>query len=237
MASTAKTKTPRGGKQGGASHRQAAPKRAVGGTMFGLMAGLLVGLLVAVLVAFYITKAPVPFVSKGTRPPAAPAQPSDPANAPDPNRSLYGKDGPAGAPSASGPSASQPAPAPVPQATRDPLGDFLASQNVDKDKKGAQPPAPSAAAPSQAPAPAQAPGATGSGTYFLQVGAYRVIEDAEALKAKLAFMGFEARLETADVAAGTVHRVRVGPFTRLDDMNRTRARLAENGIEAAVVKK
>jgi len=39
------------------------------------------------------------------------------------------------------------------------------------------------------------------------------------------------------VAAGTVHRVRVGPFTRLDDMNRTRARLAENGIEAAVVKK
>nr|WP_238160259.1 SPOR domain-containing protein [Pigmentiphaga sp. H8] len=232
MASTAKTKPARGGKQSSANQRQAAPKRAVGGTMFGLMAGLLVGLLVAVLVAFYITKAPVPFVSKGTRP-AAPAQPPDPANAPDPNRSLYGRDGPAGAPSASGPSATQPAPAPVPQATRDPLGDFLASQNVDKTRKGAQPSAPPAAAPSQAPAPA--PGA--SGTYFLQVGAYRVIEDAEALKAKLAFMGFEARLETADVAAGTVHRVRVGPFTRLDDMNRTRARLAENGIEAAVVKK
>jgi len=235
MASTAKTKPARGGKQSSANHRQAAPKRAVGGTMFGLMAGLLVGLLVAVLVAFYITKAPVPFVSKGTRPPAAPAQPPDPANAPDPNRSLYGKDGPAGAPSASGPSATQPAPAPVPQATRDPLGDFLASQNVDKTKKGAQASAPPAAAPSQAPAPGAAAGA--SGTYFLQVGAYRVIEDAEALKAKLAFMGFEARLETADVAAGTVHRVRVGPFTRLDDMNRTRARLTENGIEAAVVKK
>ena len=123
----------------------------------------------------------------------------------------------------------------MPQATRDPLGDFLASQNVDKTKKGAQASAPPAAAPSQAPAPGAAAGA--SGTYFLQVGAYRVIEDAEALKAKLAFMGFEARLETADVAAGTVHRVRVGPFTRLDDMNRTRARLAENGIEAAVVKK
>ena len=233
MASTAKTKSARGGKPAGTAQRQAAPKRAVGGTMFGLMAGLLVGLLVAVLVAFYITKAPVPFVSKGTRPPASPAQPPDPANAPDPNRSLYGKDGPAGAPSASGPAATQPAPAPGPQATRDPLGDFLASQNVDKSKKGAQPSAPQAAAPSQPPAPA----AGASGTYFLQVGAYRVIEDAEALKAKLAFMGFEARLETADVAAGTVHRVRVGPFTRLDDMNRTRARLAENGIEAAVVKK
>lgn len=199
--------------------------------MFGLMAGLLVGLLVAVLVAFYISKAPVPFVSKGARPPPTATQQPDPANAPDPNRSLYGKDGPAGAPSASGPSTTQPAPAPVPQATRDPLGEFLASQNADK-KKGAAP-----ASPPAAPAPApQAPGASG-GTYFLQVGAYRVIEDAEALKAKLAFMGFEARLETADVAAGTVHRVRVGPFTKLDDMNRTRARLAENGIEAAVVKK
>ena len=199
--------------------------------MFGLMAGLLVGLLVAVLVAFYISKAPVPFVSKGARPPPAATPPADPANAPDPNRSLYGKDGPAGAPSASGPSATQPAPAPVPQATRDPLGEFLANQDAGK-KKGAGPASPPA---SPSPAP-QAPGASG-GTYFLQVGAYRVIEDAEALKAKLAFMGFDARLETADVAAGTVHRVRVGPFTRLDDMNRTRARLAENGIEAAVVKK
>ncbi len=189
--------------------------------MFGLMAGLLVGLLVAVLVAFYITKAPVPFVTRGSRP-AVPAPPPDPANAPDPNRSLYGKDGPAGAPSASGPSATEPAPAPVPQATRDPLGDFLASQGVNKN--------------APATPQAKAPSASG-GTYFLQVGAYRVIEDAEALKAKLAFMGFEARLETADVAAGTVHRVRVGPFTRLDDMNRTRARLAENGIEAAVIKK
>jgi len=225
MVPTAKTIPSGEGRQVNAPHGPiAAPGAQRGGTMFGLMAGLLVGLLVAVLVAFYITKAPVPFVSRGTRP-AAPAQPPDPANAPDPNRSLYGKDGPAGPPSGSAPSATQPAPAPVPQATRDPLGEFLASQGVNKN---AQPPASAPGAPA-------APG--GSGTYFLQVGAYRVIEDAEALKAKLAFMGFEARLETADVAAGTVHRVRVGPFTRLDDMNRTRARLAENGIEAAVVKK
>ncbi|VCU68946.1 cell division protein FtsN [Pigmentiphaga humi] len=200
--------------------------------MFGLLAGLLVGLLVAVLVAFYITKAPVPFVSRGARP--APAQ-SDPASAPDPNRSLYGRDGPAGAPSASGPSATQPAPAPVPEATRDPLGDFLANKGTTGGKPGAAAPQPPAGA--AAPAPSGGAGAAASGTYFLQVGAYRVIEDAEALKAKLAFMGFQARLETADVAAGTVHRVRVGPFSKLDDMNRTRARLAENGIEAAVVKK
>jgi len=220
MVSTAKPASSRKGKQQRARPGAAAQRPAQrGGTMFGLMAGLLVGLLVAVLVAFYITKAPVPFVSRGVRP-VAPTPAPDPANAPDPNRSLYGRDGPAGAPFGSGPSTAHPSPAPVPPATRDPLGDFLASQGVNRNES--------------AP-PASAAG--GSGTYYLQVGAFRVIEDAEALKAKLAFLGFQARLEAADVAAGTVHRVRVGPFTRLDDMNRTRARLAENGIEAAVVKK
>ncbi len=190
-----------------------------GGTMFGLIAGLLVGLVVAVMVAFYVTQAPVPFVNKTARPPSS-TRPVDPANAPDPNRSLYGKDAPAGAPPSSGPSVTEPAPAPVPEAKRDPLGDFLAAPSMT-GKAGT--PAPTASA--------------SGGTYFLQVGAFRVIEDAEALKAKLAFMGFEARLEAADLPAGTVHRVRIGPFVKLDDMNRTRARLAESGMEAAVIKK
>lgn len=193
-----------------------------GGTLFGLIAGLLFGLVVAVLVAFYITKAPVPFVNRGPRTPAA--APADPATAPDPNRSLYGRDAPAGTPPSSGPSATEPAPAPVPDARRDPLGDFLANPAIT-----GQPPA----RPGQGPAASAPDGAV----YYLQVGAYRVIEDAESLKARLAFMGFEARLEAADLKAGTVHRVRLGPFAKLDDMNRTRARLAENGIEAAVIKK
>lgn len=184
--------------------------------MFGLIAGLLVGLVVAVLVALYVNKAPVPFVNRTARTPPS-GQPVDPATAPDPNRSLYGRDAPAGSvpPSSAPPAVSTPLPG-TPR-TDDPIASFATPE----------PPAP---APSTG-------GADATGTYFLQVGAYRVIEDAEALKARLAFMGFEARLETADVAKGTVHRVRLGPFARLDDMNRSRARLAENGIEAAVIKK
>ncbi|MCL6471102.1 MAG: SPOR domain-containing protein, partial [Ralstonia sp.] len=36
-----------------------------GGTFLGLVLGLIVGLAIAVVVAVYITKAPVPFVSRG----------------------------------------------------------------------------------------------------------------------------------------------------------------------------
>lgn len=195
-----------------------------GGTMFGLIAGLLFGLVVAVMVAVYVKNAPVPFVNKTARTPPTGQQPVDPANAPDPNRSLYGKDAPAGSvpPASAPPTAIAPIPVPPPPGD-DPIARFATPS--------APPPQVAIAPPSTATQP------DSSGTYFLQVGAYRVIEDAEALKARLAFMGFEARLETADLAKGTVHRVRLGPFAKLDDMNRSRARLAENGIEAAVIKK
>jgi cell division protein FtsN len=222
-----------------------------GGTLFGLIAGLLIGLLVAMLVAVYISKAPVPFVKKASRTPATAQQPVDVANAPDPNRSLYGKDGPAGTPSGSTPAATEPAPAPVPEARRaDPLGDLIARTPGLSVPVPAAPPAngkPAAQAQpqpqqqsQQQPQPAQPPvaAADASGTYFLQVGAYRVIEDAEALKAKVAFLGLQARLESSDLpAGGTINRVRVGPFSKLDDMNRARSRLADNGIQAVVVKK
>jgi cell division protein FtsN len=40
----------------------------------------------------------------------------------------------------------------------------------------------------------------------------------------------------AEVNGVTFYRVRVGPFGQLDDMNRARTRLAENGVEASVVR-
>ena len=41
---------------------------------------------------------------------------------------------------------------------------------------------------------------------------------------------------TAEVNGVTFYRVRVGPYGQLDDMNKARTRLAENGIEASVVR-
>ena len=73
-------------------------------------------------------------------------------------------------------------------------------------------------------------------SYLLQAGAFRASSDAEAMKAKLALIGFEARILTADVNGQAMYRVRIGPYAQLDAMNRARARLAENGIEASVVR-
>ncbi len=73
-------------------------------------------------------------------------------------------------------------------------------------------------------------------TYLLQAGAYRQSAEAESMKAKLALMGFEAQIVSADVNGSTLHRVRVGPYGGLDAMNRARSRLAENGIEATVLR-
>ena len=72
--------------------------------------------------------------------------------------------------------------------------------------------------------------------YLLQAGAYRSPNEAESMKARLALMGFETQVMTADVNGSTLHRVRVGPYSGLDAMNRARARLAENGVEATVLR-
>lgn len=96
---------------------------------------------------------------------------------------------------------------------------------------------PVAVAPPTAP-PAAAPDSKGDdrATYLLQAGAFRSSSEAESMKAKLALIGFEARVLTADVNGQTMYRVRIGPYAQLDAMNRARARLAENGIEASVVR-
>ena len=36
--------------------------------------------------------------------------------------------------------------------------------------------------------------------------------------------------------AGVLHRVRMGPFTQVEAMNKVRAKLSENGIDVAVVR-
>jgi cell division protein FtsN len=50
-------------------------------------------------------------------------------------------------------------------------------------------------------------------------------------------MGLESSVQPHAVAGkDTLYRVRLGPFATMDDLKRVRAELAENGIEAAVVR-
>lgn len=75
-----------------------------------------------------------------------------------------------------------------------------------------------------------------SGSYLLQVGAYRTTKDAERIKAKLALQGMQARIETADVKGITWHRVRLGPFQRASDLDRTKQQLLNAGHKAMAIR-
>jgi len=73
--------------------------------------------------------------------------------------------------------------------------------------------------------------------YYLQAGAFHSADDADNLKAQLAMLGIEAVIQTGEVAdKGVFHRVRVGPFSAMDEVNRTRSLLTQNDIPATLVK-
>lgn len=74
-------------------------------------------------------------------------------------------------------------------------------------------------------------------TYFLQAGSFQNPADADNLKARLAFMGLEASVEPANLAEkGVWYRVRLGPYTRVDEINRIRQQLTQNGMDTSLVK-
>jgi cell division protein FtsN len=85
--------------------------------------------------------------------------------------------------------------------------------------------------------PHSAAPATPAIRYFLQAGAFQNASDADNLKAQLAMLGLEAVIQTSEVTdKGVFHRVRVGPFRALDEVNRTRSLLTQNNIQATLVK-
>lgn len=77
---------------------------------------------------------------------------------------------------------------------------------------------------------------TRPGTYFLQAGSYRNFSDADRVRAQLALAGVESKVQKVSVDADTWHRVRVGPITNLDELNRLRARLREADIDPLVIR-
>lgn len=74
-------------------------------------------------------------------------------------------------------------------------------------------------------------------TYFLQAGSFQNPADADNLKARLALMGIEASVEPANLAEkGVWYRVRLGPYTQIDEINRLRQQLAQNGVDVSLVR-
>jgi len=175
---------------------------------------------------------PVPQAAQQTPPPnTAPGQssgqPATPGQAPgllqEPQIVEVPSSSAAGNP-ASAPAQQQPA-----QAT---------AQNPTQQKKPAQTAnVPPAVAPNAngGAHPAAGAGETNTG-YFLQVGAYKTAADAEQQRARLAFQGFESKVSQRDAGGVTYFRVRIGPFSKFDEMNATRQRLSDAGIDTAVIR-
>ena len=199
-----------------------------GGTLLGVIFGVLVGVLISFGVVWYLNKTPLPFVEKVTKPEVKSA-----GNAAKPPVALPGK----------------PGDKPLDKAgeRKFEFYDILEGKKPGTPAAGSPstPPAPPAVQPAPAPAPAPVavpapakpePAAAPAGQY-LQVGAFQKPADAENLKARLAMIGFEANVLAVEVPnKGTMHRVRIGPYAGVDEMNRARSQLSEHGVPATVVR-
>jgi cell division protein FtsN len=202
---------------------EAVKNRQAGSVIVGIIIGVVLGLAAALAVAVYVTKVPVPFVNKGQSRSAEQDAAETRKNRDwDPNAALYGKNPAKPVPPAPGivpapPVATIPAPpiasgkaASPARPGGDPLGELAALR---------------AAAASADPL-----------FYFVQAGAFRTPEDAEAQRAKLSLMGVDAKVTEREQSGRQVFRVRVGPFDRKEEADRQKEKLESTGVETALVR-
>lgn len=197
------------------------------------------GLVVALLAAVTLVGSLYGYVNKekllgDTKPAAAPPQPEAPK-----------------------PAAAKPAPTTLPEAPK-PKYDFYKvlperqvvvpkgeiTEHVPVPKTAPPPPDAKTAAkptkPEQGPAVAKAkpePMPAAKRRYVLQAGSYNNAAQADKLKASLAMLGVQARVEV--VSAGgdrKLHRVRIGPFNDAKQAETMRKRLQSNNIQAVTIK-
>jgi cell division protein FtsN len=70
--------------------------------------------------------------------------------------------------------------------------------------------------------------------YIMQAGSFKTFKEADQLRAKLALMGIESKVEKAKVGNVTWNRVKMGPYIHMNSVNVIRSRLRKNGIDVMV---
>lgn len=230
-------------------------KSGFGGTVVGLFIGLALGLALAAGVAFYLMKGFNPFQS------AAPSRDSarEPAKEmAKPGRSdvfvqekprfdfykiLPGVEEPkiqtkAGERGASDRSTAERAVAPdKADAKSAAKTDARAVTKADERATGAVASIAPSGATAAAAAPADAKPKAAADRFWLQAGSFAAEADAEDLKARLAFAGWEASIQSATLPDKSVrYRVRLGPYDNTDALQRMKNDLAARGFDVAVIK-
>ena len=77
---------------------------------------------------------------------------------------------------------------------------------------------------------------TRRGTYVLQAGSYKNFADADRVRAQLALQGIESKVQKVSVDNDTWHRIRIGPISKLDDLNRLRQILRKSDVDVLVIR-
>lgn len=206
---------------------QPAKKKSGGGTLIGMFIGLVLGVGAAAGVVWYMNKSPLPFVDKSppprsevaaaataaangkpAQPLALPGKPGDPI----PEKRFQFYDILPGKTDA------------VPDKEGKPV---IAKEESKKEesKKEEKKEEKKSEEPKESKQP-----------LFLQAGSFSTAQDADNQKAKLAFMGIEAVVQQVMVQDKTYYRVRVGPYTKIDELNKIRTELAKSGIDSSLAK-
>lgn len=211
-------------------------KKSGGGTLIGMFIGLVLGVGVAAGVVWYMNKSPLPFNKQVQVPKAdenvngkpaqhAQSQPATTQSQPQP-MALPGKPGD-----------------PVPEkrfqfydilpGKADAVPDKAAKPEVKKEEPRKDEVKKDEAKKEE---PKKEESKESKTPLFLQAGSFSTAQDADNQKAKLAFMGVEAVVQQVMIQDRTLYRVRVGPYTKIDELNKVRAELAKANIEAQLAK-
>ncbi|MCR4298907.1 MAG: SPOR domain-containing protein [Gallionella sp.] len=189
-------------------NKPAAPRKSGSSLLTGILVGMVIGVGMAAGLAWYIMKSPSPFVQKeqaAAKPLMDVAKPAVPAETP-----------------ASGVSEGKPRFEFYKVLTD--KQDAAVVAPTDKSRIITQPLVDNKA--ESKPLAAADP-------HFLQAGSFSKADDAEKLKARLALLGLESSIQTATIPdKGVWYRVRLGPYKDMDELNRTRDSLKQNGVEA-----
>src|SRR5918992_2302739 len=182
-------------------------KRSEGNFLAGMGVGVLVGLAVSLAIAFYLNRTPIPFMT------AKPKQAEKNAAKPPAIAGLpQGGAAPAAAPEKPKFDFYRILPGSEEQVTEREIRERLRAKGGGQQESAKD-------------------------VYFIQAGSFQNPAEADNQKARLAILGFESSVEPANLPdKGTWYRVRMGPYAKLDEINKVRQALAQNGIDASLIK-
>jgi cell division protein FtsN len=198
--------------------------------LLGMIIGLLIGIVISLAVALWLNRLANPFVQKNR-----PVEPLPRLNAVQPPP-------PEEAAKAAQKAAQGSAPDKAAKPSDRPRFEFyqiLPGEKEAAPRAAPKPPAPEAK-PAEAPRPGSSPATPkphGSEAYWLQAGAFSDEKEADNLRAKIALTGLEASVRSvATPDKGKLYRGRLGPYQSVDDANRIKATLSQNGVAAAIIR-